>query len=691
MVRTHSRGAHAGKPAPKAGLRGTVGQPGASTGRGMSARGTRARGARAGRAGEAGKRRVGETRVGGLRPRSARVRLVAAVGATALLLLGLALGWVTPEPTAEPTVQSFLLDWEHGQYAAAGGLTTGAPAGVAAALQDAYQDVGAAAITLGLAAVTQHGSTASAQFDASVDLGRGGPPWNYRGSFDLRRVGSGWKVVWSPAVIVPGLRPGLRLAVVSSEPQRAQVLDAEGKPLAPLSPVDTVGVVPDTLRNPALTANGLARATGLSASQILGWITEAPGAGFLELVRFTPAGYHRLSRRLHRVPGLIVKRQRMRLFGSIAPDVSGGVGGEAAGVLQEEGIPYRPGTTVGLSGLQQTFQHMLVGSPTTEVVVENAAGDVVSVLQRWAGRDGTDIRTTIDASVQQAANSALQSVRDSAAIVAISPSNGHVLAVATRDPDGMPGIQPLSGEYQPGQAFTIVSTAALLNTGLIGVNAAIPCSASNPVGGEDFTNDPPVPNQGTFRADFANACSTAFAGLSLRLSAKDLKTAADGFGLGKPWQLPLTAFAGTVQSPSNQAELAEDSIGTGSVKVSPLDMAIAAAVVQSGTWHPPSLVTDPPDPGLTPTVPFGTQVVSALQTLMRSTVTSGAGQAANVGNAPVYGQVGSTPDGSHGLREAWFVGFQGNVAFAVLELTRSASTSAAPLAGQFLDDLQAGS
>src|SRR6202167_3077951 len=688
MVRTHNRGAHAGKPAPKAGSRGTAGGEGAPPGRGASVRGTRARGARAGRVGEAGQSRVGEPRVGGVRPRLSRARLVAAAGATALLLIGLAVGWVTPEPTAEPTVQSFLLDWENGQYAAAAGLTTGAPAGVVAALQNAYQDVGAAAATLSMAAVNQHGNTASPQFDASVDLGRGGESWNYRGSFDLRRVGSGWKVVWSPSVIAPGLRPGLRLAVVSSEPQRAQLLDAEGKPLAPLSTVYTVGVMPGRLKNPERTADGLAKVTGLSASQILGWITEAPGANFLELVRLTPARYHRLRGRLGRVPGLRVGQQRLRLFGSIASAVSGSVGSEAAGVLQEDGIPYQPGTTVGLSGLQQSFQRTLVGAPTTEVVAENATGHVVSVLHTWAGRNGTDVQTTINASVQQAANKALQSVGNSGAIVAISPTSGHVLAVASRGTSGMPEINPLSGKYQPGQAFTIFSTAALLNTGQVGVNTAIPCSASNPVGGEKFTNDPPVPNRGTFQADFANACSTAFAGLSLRMSGKDLKVTAAGFGLGKPWQLPLKAFAGTMGSPSNQAELAEDTIGTGSVKVSPLDMAIAAAVVQSGTWHPPSLVTDPPDPGLTPTVPFGPKVVSALQALMRSTVTSGAGQAANVGNMPVYGQVGSTPYGSTGLREAWFVGFQGNVAFAVLELTRSPGTSAAPLAGQFLDGLQ---
>jgi cell division protein FtsI/penicillin-binding protein 2 len=142
-----------------------------------------------------------------------------------------------------------------------------------------------------------------------------------------------------------------------------------------------------------------------------------------------------------------------------------------------------------------------------------------------------------------------------------------------------------------------------------------------------------------------------------------------------------------MRSPINQAELAEETIGNGNVRVSPLNMALAAAVVQSGTWHPPMLVTSPPDPGLSPRVPFTPQVVSGLRTLMRSTVTSGAGQAANVAGAAVYGQVGSAPDGA-GHWSSWFVGFQGNVAFAVVELTNSASVSAAPLAGAFLNGLK---
>ena len=211
MARTHSRGAHAGQPASRL------------TGRGApvrSSRGTRARGARVANT------RVGDKRVGGVRSRSTRARVVAAACATAVLLLGLALGWATPEPSAEPTVQAFLLDWANGWYGSAAAQTTGAPAEVAGALHGAYQQLGAAALALSMGPISQQGDTATAGFNASIDLGRGGLPWTYQGHFSLRRVGSGWKVVWSPSVIVPGLRPGLRLAVLTTMPPRAQLLDA---------------------------------------------------------------------------------------------------------------------------------------------------------------------------------------------------------------------------------------------------------------------------------------------------------------------------------------------------------------------------------------------------------------------------------------------------------------------------------
>jgi cell division protein FtsI/penicillin-binding protein 2 len=607
-------------------------------------------------------------------------------------------GGISPAPSPEPTVQAFLLAWENGQYRTAADMTTGAPAAVAQSLAAVYRQLDAADESLQLGPITQRGATATASFYASIDLGRGGLPWNYRGHFALHRTGSTWKVAWSPSVIVPGLRAGERLAVLTTMPRRAPLLDSAGKPLTVLSPVYVAGVRPARLARPAATADALARVTGLDPQEILGQITAAPSESFLELARLRPSTYRQLSPALGKVPGLIIRKRRMRLFRSIAPVITGSVGTETASILRADGVPYRPGTTVGLSGLQQAYQGRLTGTPTTEVVVESNDGRLVSRLRQWPGHRGTAVRTTIDSAVQRAADSSLSGLASSAAIVAVRAGTGQILAAAQDAAPGLPSIQPLAGRYQPGQSFTIISTAALLGTGF-GVRTPIPCTSTNLAGGEVFSNDPPEPDLGTqppFTTDFAHACATAFAGLSLQLDARDLTEAANGFGIGADWQLPLASFAGQLPAPASHAQIAQDTIGTGSVEVSPLDMALAAGLVQSGSWHSPSLVTSPPDPGLAPRAPFGNQVVATLRRLMRATVTRGAGSAANTGtsaSSAVYGQVGTVPVrwDHKNLQASWFVGFRGRVAFAVLIFAHSSGDTAAALAGRFAAELGAGS
>ncbi len=629
-----------------------------------------------------------------IRARLGRRRVILAIGVVLVLCAGLVLGWTSPHPPPEPTVQAFLLAWENGQYRAAAALTTGNPKVVAGELAGAYQQLGAADLGLGIASISQQASTASATFNASVDLGRGGLPWDYRGRFTLRRTGAGWRVVWSPAVIVPGLHAGQRLAVLTTMPPRSQLLDTAGRPLAQPSVAYAAGVRPGALRNPTATADALAELTGLAAGQILAQINAAPSASFLTLVHLRPAAYRRLSHRLRKIPGLRVRQTRTRLFDSIAPAISGSVGTETAQVLRTTGVPYRPGTTVGLSGLQQAFQHTLAGTPTTKIVVQNAAGHQAAVLKQWPGHGGTAVRTTIDSATQRAADSALSSLPQSAAIVAVRAGTGQILAVAQHTVHGIPAVSPLSGRYRPAQAFTILSTAALLATGFR-ASAPTPCTLTNLVGGQVFSNEPPQPGlgQALYSTDFAHACGTAFTGAALNLSAAQLTAAASRFGIGAPWQLPLPSFSGTVRSPTDQAQLAAEFIGTGGVLVSPLDMALAAGAVQSGSWHPPSLIARATDPEPSPRVPFGSGVLAQLRSLMRDAVRTGAGKAADVAGAGVYGQVGSVPlrTGPDGLQSSWFVGFRGDVAFAVLLAGKSPGVSAAPVAGQFVLGLQSGS
>jgi membrane peptidoglycan carboxypeptidase len=103
-------------------------------------------------------------------------------------------------------------------------------------------------------------------------------------------------------------------------------------------------------------------------------------------------------------------------------------------------------------------------------------------------------------------------------------------------------------------------------------------------------------------------------------------------------------------------------------------------------------VTSPPPPRPGLSHPFPSTVLASLRSLMRNAVTNGAARPANVAGQPVFGQVGNVSLGPKhgGLRAVWFVGYRGGVAFAVLELTRSASSSAAPVARTFLQDLPAG-
>jgi Penicillin binding protein transpeptidase domain/NTF2-like N-terminal transpeptidase domain/Penicillin-binding Protein dimerisation domain len=596
-----------------------------------------------------------------------------------VLAIGLATGFGS-EPSAEPTAQAFLLDWQQQHYAAAGTLTTASPGTVAAGLKAALAQVDATQLFLSMGSITQHGSTAEASFTATVNLAEEGRVWTYRGRFGLRQAGGGWKVEWAPSVVNPYLGQGDRLAVVTRFPGRAPVLDAEGKPLQVPGPVYVLGVWPAGLAAPALTARRFAGLfPGLEAGQVLGQIAAAPPHAFLGLASLDPASYARLRAGLRDVPGLVVHRESERLFQAEATGLVGEVGGEVSEVLRADGAPYLPGTTVGVSGLEWKYQHELLGTPTTEVVVVNSAGSQVNVVAQWPGVPGTPVQTTISSKVQGAASAALDSVPDSGEIVAVQASTGQVLAVAQHHaPGSTPPPGALDAKLTPGTAFTIVSAAALMATG-VKAFTPISCQNSFTVGGQTFTSD------GTgaikpFSDAFADDCGTAFVGLSKRLKPGQLAQVVKEFGIGADWSsLPVPAFSGSVPSAASYADLAADTIGQGNVRMSPLAMAMVAAAVDAGNWHTPQVIEGSADPSGNALNPSN---MSALRELMRGTVRSGAAQAARLPGTPVYGQVGLVHAGSGWI--SWFVGFRGDIAFTVIETGKTSRLSAAALAGAFL-------
>jgi len=152
-------------------------------------------------------------------------------------------------------------------------------------------------------------------------------------------------------------------------------------------------------------------------------------------------------------------------------------------------------------------------------------------------------------------------------------------------------------------------------------------------------------------------------------------------------------FAGSVPATTPGTDQAAASIGQGRIEVSPLAMAVLAGAVARGASMAPTLVKAGPGAGPAATEPLDPGVVASLRTLMRSVVTEGSGTALR--DAPggeVFGKTGTAEYGTDSppRTRAWFVGYQGDIAFAVLvEDGRSGGSVAAPIARAFLDAYRA--
>ena len=598
--------------------------------------------------------------------------------AVGVLVIGLATGFGS-ELSAEPTAQSFLFAWQQQQYAAAGALTTAPANTVAADLRGAVAQLDATQVFLSMKSVVQHGGTADASFTATVNLAQQGRVWTYRGHFGMRQVGGDWKVVWAPSVINPNLGPGERLAVVTTFPDRAAVLDAKGNPLQLKAPAYVLGVMPDRLASPANTAQAFAKRTKLQAGQVLGQITAAPPHSFLRLATLDSTTYARLRPSLRTVPGLVVRPEPQRLFQARATGLVGEVGSEINEQLRADGALYAPGTTVGLSGLERKYQRQLLGTPTTQVVAVNSAGQQTGILAQWPGTTGIPVRTTIDPTAQNAALTAMEGVPSSGEIVAVRASTGEVLAVAQHQASGvLPADDALNAKLTPGTAFTIVSAAALVQHGL-SASTPITCPNSFNVGGQTFSSEgtgEPKP----FSTAFAEGCGTAFAQLSERLTASQWTQVIKEFGIGSDWsQQPVPVFSGSVPSTTGDANLAAQTIGQGNVRMSLLSMAMVAATVDASRWHVPQVLQASGPPGAGAELDAG--VTTTVRGLMREAVRSGAAHAASLPGQQVYGQVGLVQTGSGWM--SWFVGYRGDIAIAAIESGKTPQLSAAALAGAF--------
>lgn len=534
--------------------------------------------------------------------------------------------------------------------------------------------------------VVRDGDQARAPLSVSWDLG-GAQPWTYDTELTLARSGGAWRPVLFPAVVHPSLAPGRLLRSRAVAAPRAGVLGRGDTSIVADRPVVVVGLEPRRAADLSASVGQVAALTGVDGAALLTRARAADPDAFVEVVVLRRDAYDAVRDRLRPVPGVVLREQTRPLAPStgFARALLGTVGPATAEVVQDSGGTVRPGEQVGLSGLQERFQDQLAGTAGVTVESVNAEDDpAAQVLLTQPPVPGTPLRLTLDPQVQVAADAALTAAGKPAALVAVQASTGDVLAVADGGAGGAGFERGLLGAYPPGSTFKVASTLALLGQGLT-ADEVVPCPATATVSGKVFSNAEeevlgPVP----FRTDFEQSCNTAFVGSADRVSPGQLQAAAQALGYGA-YDLGIGAVAAAVPTGDDPVEHAAAMIGQGRVLASPLTVALASATVASGRLHPPRLLADTPAPATGAPLPVGTAGV--LQELMRGVVTGGTGSALrDVPGAPA-GKTGTAEygDAVPPRTHAWFTGFRGDVAFAVLvEDGGFGGTAAAPLAAAFL-------
>ncbi len=350
------------------------------------------------------------------------------------------------------------------------------------------------------------------------------------------------------------------------------------------------------------------------------------------------------------------------------------------------GAPYPAGDLIGEGGVEQAYQARLAGRPALSIMIEGPGSRVDATVARFAATPGQPVRTSIEMRVQLAAAAAVRSAATTKPVdvVAIQPSTGRVLAVVER-PGGFD--RALAGIFPPGSTFKIVTASALARTGMR-PGSTVRCPSRVDIGGRIFHNyDYERFGTTTLRTAFAVSCNTTFAMLATeRLTGATLGSMARTFGFNVAPQLGIPATLGHFAEPRTSVDMAADAFGQGTDLVNPLSEAGMAGAIEAGAWRPPQLVVSPAPRQPVPAQPLSPAILNTLRPMMRAVVT--VGTASHVGFPPgVYGKTGTAEYGSgpNPPSHAWFVGYRGDLAFAVLvEGGGVGADQSGPIANAFL-------
>jgi peptidoglycan glycosyltransferase len=340
----------------------------------------------------------------------------------------------------------------------------------------------------------------------------------------------------------------------------------------------------------------------------------------------------------------------------------------------------------------------------------DSALDVRKVIDLITGKTtkGATVQLTINSKAQTAAYNALAALGKPGAVVAIDPSTGKILAMASYpsyDPNVLTShngtqlnkadkallanpSQPLlnralEATFPPGSTFKIVTGSALLTQSpstTINTTVDSPTDLTLPQTTHVLHNDqgeacgPSGNGKAPLIWAFAQSCDTTFGKIGMTLGASTLNAMAQKFGMNNPnLTIPLPVAQSNYVMPPSLPLTAFSAIGQFSDTVTPLQEAMfSAAIANHGTLMKPYLVQQVTASDLstvqttTPSVlsqPVSSSVAADVGQMMLAVVqqpegTANAFNAQNEGGLQIAGKTGTAETGVFtGLDDAAFTCF----------------------------------
>ena len=285
-----------------------------------------------------------------------------------------------------------------------------------------------------------------------------------------------------------------------------------------------------------------------------------------------------------------------------------------------------------------------------------------------------NLTSTINASAETAARAAV-AMHQSSSMVAIQPSTGKILAIANNA--GFNDFA-LTAQVAPGSTMKVITSTALISSGVLSASSAVGCPATYTVQGITYHNDSgeSEPPSTPFVTDFAQSCNNAFSTQWPHLSGGGLARAAkEYFGLNQDWNIGITGLSGSyfhAPASASGSELAQEAFGEGQLTATPLAMASVAATVDTGTFKQPILLTGTRQVTATP---LSASTDAQLKQLMQAVVTSGT--AASIGFGPdVYAKTGTADIQGQEQPNSWLIAFDPSQDIAVACLVVNAGYGA---------------